>query len=1119
MAAIPPRGLGMCIAVSLLLCITAQAGLARAVSESIVVGVPESSPPEYVSNDAYSTTGFAVQFMEQIAEGADVSLITRRFSGWQDVLREVQQGTVQVVPLMPVLERYRKIVHYTAPVHSVTMRVFTRSSSSSVQGIEDLQGRKVAVLSGDPGEAIARELNGLIIREATTVEQLLFMLLSGTVDAIIYPEPPIRYFLDRMGVGSRVAMLPDRLLEVQYALAVHVGQEALFARLDEQVRAFVQTKPFRNLVAHWYDPGTREEPLIVPDWGHLLAVLAGLVFGVSVMLLLRREASRTEQLVSVLDGLGYPALVATPDGNVLAYNTSAANHFDLVGLRSVRPHLSSLFEEEAVERRLRSFERVASSHEPIESLHEEEDRLYRLIMTPVALNRSGKSHVMIMLRDITDRNQLETRLQTMGRDYALIFDHAPEGIALMRQNMTIEQVNPALARFVGYGQEELGGMALRDLLYPDDAEEIRLALHRLLIGEVTSVRVEKRFLHRSGVPLWGALCVVMQRTDLGIINQIVAYVTDVHDRRTTELRMRESEMRYREIFERASDLIMLVNLSSGRVEEFNHAVVKALGYSVAELSTMHAADLETGDVHLFGTHVRELDDAELFECRLRRKDGSFMEAQVHTRVILAAGRQYALAVIRDVSGQKEAESSLRTAKQAAETSIRARDEFFGNISQELRTPLHGMLGVMQLLEQTTLDGTQRGYIRMAGETGTSLMRFLDDLLDFAGVESALAGGQMALEQASPFIVDDVLHTVINSFYCEATLKQAGLSAEISSVMPEMMVGVAPRLRQILFNLVGHALQFAAGGEVVVSLRQPPGGVLNRENALRMTEFALRVSADGAERWRDSVRRAFTYEGLESFEDSRTFGLVLSRRLADLLHGSIYVQDEGQLEVVMRLPLRWTPAEPDSALVRTLVAEAVAMSEQAWARGGDVFTAPEDGVGPAPAAAGSGGAAAESEPGKVVRTRTDEQPLFEGVRIIVADDDSINRMVVGRWLELHGCMVTYVENGQQVLEALATGRYDGIIMDLQMPEMNGIEAAAAIRASRAGEAARHIPILALTALAMQESRDASLDAGMDGFLSKPVDMSRLSSELLKLLAHEEGGASLPDGLGAGNMRIN
>ncbi|MFV0349733.1 MAG: PAS domain S-box protein [Halodesulfovibrio sp.] len=794
-------------------------------------------------------------------------------------------------------------------------------------------------------------------------------------------------------------------------------------------------------------------------------------------------------LRSLLNASENAMLLVSAEGDCFLGNETADRLFGAIDYGAGQSGFGLLFGEDDRERRLRAVSRVVGTGAPMDTLHEHGSRIYRLSMHPIQRQSGVGPFVAITFHDVTERNAREQLVSETLRNFHLMFEGAPAGMAVLNSNMTVASANTAMGRFLGFSARELEGLLLRDLLFPEDAEATRLELHKLFAGETDKIHVERRFMHKSGVPLWASLHVVAERSDAGLIESLMAYVVDIHERRTSVERLRESEQRYREIFERASDVILLINLSSGRIEEYNQAAVALLGYTDTELESLECSRLA---VQGGAGDFEGLFDEGLVEGALRRKDGSSMEVQVHTRILSAAGRRYALSIIRDVTGLREAEACLHRARRASERAEQASESFFGSIGDELRTPLQGMMGMLQLLAETPLTDLQQRYVHMSQESGEGLMRFMEDLLEYARLTSALTleqgeyGTSDGTDDTSrPFVVDDMMVSVVNVHAPRAARRGGSLTASIASVFPEMLVGNAARLRRIISNLVGYAVEGTTNANICLELRQPAGETNLLKDGTRMTEFAVSVAADDLAEWTECARKVIGGEG-RIMQCMGSFGLALAARFVSALGGSLAVEERREwIELVMRVPLRWNPVDRSAERVRTLAAQAAA--EQA--AGDNAEEAP-----------GTDSSADDAQ--YPVINREEAAPLLKGVRIIVADDDRINRVVIGRWLELFGGSVAYAEDGQGVFTLLKSGRYDCIVLDLQMPGRNGLEVARAIRGGECGEAVVHMPIVALTAFSGKENEEACFAAGMNAFLAKPLDLRKLSEVLARLL--ETGG---------------
>jgi signal transduction histidine kinase/ActR/RegA family two-component response regulator len=412
------------------------------------------------------------------------------------------------------------------------------------------------------------------------------------------------------------------------------------------------------------------------------------------------------------------------------------------------------------------------------------------------------------------------------------------------------------------------------------------------------------------------------------------------------------------------------------------------------------------------------------------------------RAVEALAGLYALAVQRI-----RMEEDIRAARVAAEAANRAKGEFLANMSHEIRTPLNGMFGMLQLALMGELDKEQRDYLVTAMASGRSLLRILGDILDFSKLEM----GKVDLSP-EPFDLQETLDQVGDIFDLEARAKGLEFTVRVLDPAPPRLVGDPARIRQVLINLAGNALKFTDQGRVTVEAstladpRHPGRATL----FLEVADTGIGIPAGSL----DLVFEAFAQADATSTRRYQGTGLGLSivRRLVQLMGGSLTAE-----------------SEPGQGAVFTVALPLAVSSHRAAPR-------------PAPEVR-------QSPP----------RPL----RVLLAEDDRVNQLAARRALELAGHAVSTAANGQEVLHLLAADEFDCVLMDVQMPVMDGLEATQAIRrAGNLGVQAR-IPIIALTAHAMKGDRERFLAAGMDDYIAKPVDVAELAAALARLTALRTG----------------
>ncbi len=647
----------------------------------------------------------------------------------------------------------------------------------------------------------------------------------------------------------------------------------------------------------------------------------------------------------------------------------------------------------------------------------------------------------VVATDITERIKSDNELKKSNDKYKNLFDGAFDGVIRLDANRCFIEWNTKMETLLGYSAEELKGMHITKVLHNEDIDSSKMYLNKLLRDGFYSNYIG-RIKNKFGEIIHIEVNSRATYED-GQITGSIDNVRDISERITLEKAIVRSEEKYRGIIENLEFGLLEVNLQ-GIIEKAYPSFCKLTGYTKEELVGRNPYHLLHPDfIPLLEEKTRDRENgiSDVYEVKIKQKSGDYKWVIISGAPFYdeLGKHQGSIGVHLDISAQKKMEKDLVNANKEAEASSKAKELFLANMSHEIRTPLNAVFGLSSLLKNTDLNDDQIKYVKNINNSAESLLLLVNDILDISKIES----GKLEAND-TVFNLRKTLSTILSSTNYLADKKRLKLSFEIDDNLDDTYDGDELKICQVLINLINNAIKFTSHGEVILKLEK----ISDLDKSHRV-KFSVKDTGKGiAEDALETIFEDFSQEDntISKKYGGTGLGLSISKKLVSVIGGELNVEsivNEGT-NFYFEIVLKRASGTP-------VVKELLPLPKLDWKK----------------------------------------------VKILTVEDNPVNQFVIESTIKSWNGSTDIACNGEEALKMLNETDYHIILMDMQMPIMDGLTTTKIIRQ----ELKSNIPIIAFTANALKKEKDRCLAIGMDDYITKPFKEELLKLKIFNLLVKD------------------
>lgn len=700
----------------------------------------------------------------------------------------------------------------------------------------------------------------------------------------------------------------------------------------------------------------------------------------------------------------------------------------------------------------------AVNHEEVRLVGRNKKGVTCLISLNLIKDHRGKfKWVDGIAEDFTVQHRAEKDLAESKELFRMVFANSAVAIIVTDKNEKVMAWNPYAEKMLHMTKGDLFNKAFKDLFPAKEWARIRTfssGATRIIADVETQIfDIDKH-----------AIDVNMSMSTIkdleGNVTGAIFIVRDIAKQKDAERKIKESENTIRIILDNSPAAITFADQNE-RIVSWNKFTEELLGRNKDDLHLKPVSSLypENEWKKIISENIRKKGSQHHFETKIVRKDGKVVDVELSVNVLRDAGENLigSVGIMQDITERKQMQEILLKAKQAAEKANQSKSMFLANMSHEVRTPMNTIMGMLDLTLDTPLNDEQKDNLKTAKDAADNLLSLLNDILDLSRVEA----GKLNLETIE-LNLEGIIKSVCKGLSVLASKKNLEITWSLDPKIPSNLVGDPLRVRQILVNLINNAIKFTFKGKIDLQVKLVAATETECELLFSVQDQGIGIPKD---------KQAILFSVFTQADESTTrrfggtgLGLAISKLLVDLMGGKIWVESAdmkgstffftAKFKLMKKRDEEGSPAQGE--------------------RSDDALATPDLGK----------------------------------ISILLAEDNLVNQKIAVKLLESRGWQVKAVDNGQKVLDLIDKEKFDVILMDAQMPVLDGFETTRMIRENEK-KTGKRVPIIALTARAMMEDKRKCLDVGMDGYVSKPIDRSNLYESIETVLkkgsSHERGSA--------------